>query len=110
MGRSFSIARDHTMKRNMQAAGFVEVTEKKIKVPIHGWPRDERLQHAGLLIQMAFDQSLEGFGTFIMTQILGWDQIESTILGAQMRREIRRMSNYAWVETTIVYGRKPLDH
>ncbi|KAF6812104.1 methyltransferase domain-containing protein [Colletotrichum plurivorum] len=99
MGRSFSIARDHTMKRNMQAAGFVEVTEKKIKVPIHGWPRDERLQHAGLLIQMAFDQSLEGFGTFIMTQILGWDQIEATILGAQMRREIRRMSNYAWVET-----------
>ncbi|KAF5512179.1 Secondary metabolism regulator LAE1 [Colletotrichum aenigma] len=107
MGRSFSISRGHTMKHNMEAAGFVDVVERKIKTPMHGWPKDEKLQHAGLLINMAFDQSLEGFATFLMTEILGWDPIQATVLGAQMRREMKKKSNYAWCETTIVYGRKP---
>ncbi|WQF89316.1 Putative S-adenosyl-L-methionine-dependent methyltransferase superfamily [Colletotrichum destructivum] len=107
-GRSFTVAQGHTMRDNMEAAGFVDVVEKKAKLPIHGWPRDPRLQRAGMLIQLALEESIEGFGTFLLTQILGWSQPETVVLNAQMRKEIRNKANYGWCETTIVYGRKPL--
>ncbi|TDZ39718.1 Secondary metabolism regulator LAE1 [Colletotrichum trifolii] len=108
-GRSFAVAREHTMRDNMVAAGFVDVVEKKLKVPMHGWPRDPRLNHAGMLIQMAFDESLEGFAIFLMTQVLGWSSVEATVFAAHMRRESRNKANFAWCETTVVYGRKPHD-
>ncbi|GKT95387.1 methyltransferase domain-containing protein [Colletotrichum tofieldiae] len=71
----------------MEEAGFVDVVEMKFKLPIHGWPKDPRLQQAGLLIQLALEESIEGFGTFLLTQVLGWSQPEVMILTAQMRKE-----------------------
>ncbi|KZL79640.1 methyltransferase domain-containing protein, partial [Colletotrichum incanum] len=106
-GRSFTVAQGHTMRDNMKEAGFVDVVEKKFKLPIHGWPKDPRLQQAGLLIQLALEESIEGFGTFLLTQVLGWSQPEVMVLTAQMRKEIRKKANYGYCETTVVYGRKP---
>ncbi|KAK2060060.1 S-adenosyl-L-methionine-dependent methyltransferase [Colletotrichum caudatum] len=106
-GRSFTVAQGHTMRDNMEEAGFVDVVERKFKLPIHGWPKDPNLQQAGLLIQLALEDSLEGFGTFLLTQVLGWSQSEAMVLTAQMRREVRKKANFGYCETTVVYGRKP---
>ncbi|KDN68531.1 putative UMTA [Colletotrichum sublineola] len=99
MGRSFTVAQGHTMRDNMEEAGFVDVVEKKFKLPIHGWPKDPQLQQAGLLIQLALEESLEGFGTFLLTQVLGWSQPEVMVLTAQMRKEIRKKANFGYCET-----------
>ena len=48
-GRTFSLCCGHTMRENIERAGFVDVQEVKLKMPCHGWPRDRRLQQAGLL-------------------------------------------------------------
>ncbi|OHE99289.1 UMTA protein [Colletotrichum orchidophilum] len=98
-GRSFTVAQGHTMRDNMEKAGFVDIVEIKVKLPTHGWPKDPRLQHAGLLIQIALDESLEGFGTFLLTQVLGWSQEEVLVLTAQMRKEIRKKANFGYCET-----------
>jgi hypothetical protein len=39
IGRTFRIARDGTMQRLMEEAGFVDVRHRVWKVPIGGWPR-----------------------------------------------------------------------
>ncbi|KAH6974152.1 S-adenosyl-L-methionine-dependent methyltransferase [Ilyonectria sp. MPI-CAGE-AT-0026] len=106
-GRTFRICEGNTMKEHMEAAGFVDIVEKKIKAPLHGWPKDPRLQQAGLLLQLAFDESLEGLNTFLLTQVLGWQTEEAMLLQAKMRKESRKISNYHWFQITIVYGRKP---
>ncbi|EFQ29654.1 methyltransferase domain-containing protein [Colletotrichum graminicola M1.001] len=38
-GRSFTVAQGHIMMDNTKEAGFVDVVEKKFKLPIHGWPK-----------------------------------------------------------------------
>ncbi|KAK7427207.1 hypothetical protein QQZ08_006320 [Neonectria magnoliae] len=108
MGRSFAIACGHTMRDAMEAAGFVDIVEEKVKAPVHGWPKDPRLQQAGLLFQLALDESIEGFAVFLLTQILGWQRDEVLVLVAEFRSEMRKKSNFGWCQTTIVYGRKPL--
>ncbi|ROT39062.1 S-adenosyl-L-methionine-dependent methyltransferase [Sodiomyces alkalinus F11] len=107
MGRSFALAQGHTMKEAMERAGFVDVAEQKCKAPLHSWPKDPRLKEAGLYLQAAFDQSVEGFGMFLFTQVLGMDRDAALVLAAEMRRETRKKSNYHWFEVTAVYGRKP---
>ncbi|OTA86524.1 hypothetical protein M434DRAFT_399861 [Hypoxylon sp. CO27-5] len=106
-GRTFRISHDHMMRDNMIAAGFVDVTEVKLKAPCHGWPRDPKLQQAGLLLFAMLDQSLEGFGLYLLTKSLGWTAEEVIAFCAKFRAEIKKKSNCGWILTTVVYGRKP---
>ncbi|KAM0277646.1 hypothetical protein ACHAQH_005674 [Verticillium albo-atrum] len=96
IGRSFGLAQGHTMKENLEQAGFIDVAEKKVKVPLHSWPKDPQMSEAGKYFQTAFDESLEGFGTFLFTQVLGLGREEVLVLAAEMRKEARKRSNLHW--------------
>lgn len=96
-GRSFGIAAGHTMKELMEEAGFVDVVEKKIKMPMHGWPKDPKLKNAGYMAQVAVDEAIDGLGTFVLTQIYGWTREQVVASVADYRGELRKMGNYAWL-------------
>ncbi|KAI1390858.1 S-adenosyl-L-methionine-dependent methyltransferase [Hypoxylon trugodes] len=106
-GRTFAISHGHMMKDAMIEAGFVDVTEVKLKTPCHGWPRDPKLQQAGLLFFAMLDQSIEGLGLYMLTNTLGWSVEEALVFTARFRSETRKKSNCGWILTTVVYGRKP---
>jgi len=97
MGRSFAIAGGHQMKELMEKAGFVEVVERKIKMPMHGWPRDKQLREAGLMGQLALDQAIEGLAVFLLTQIHQWDHVEAVAFTNKFRLESRKAANCAWL-------------
>lgn len=97
MGRTSAVACDHQMRDHMEAVGFTNIAEKKVKAPTHGWPEDPKLQHVGLLIQACLDESLEGFALFAFTQVLGWQKEEVQVLVAKMRKEMRRKDLHAYV-------------
>jgi SAM-dependent methyltransferase len=97
MGRTFAISTDHKMRDYLDEAGFVDIVERKIKVPTHGWARDPRLQEIGYLVQLALDQSLDGLALYVLTQVLGWSKEETFVLLAQMRAETKKKSNCAWL-------------
>ncbi|KAF5004219.1 hypothetical protein FDECE_9276 [Fusarium decemcellulare] len=99
MGRSFAVCQGHTMRDNLEAAGFVDIVEKKVKAPIHSWPKDPKLRQAGVLFQLALDESVEGFGLFMLTQVLGWRREEVLVLVSQFRREMKKKSNCSWCQT-----------
>ncbi|KAF4964465.1 hypothetical protein FSARC_7607 [Fusarium sarcochroum] len=108
MGRSFDVCKGHTMRDNLEAAGFVDIVEKKFKVPIHGWASDPKLREAGALIQAALEQSIEGYAILLLMDLMGWYREEVAVLLGLYRKEMKDKNNCGWVETTVVYGRKPL--
>lgn len=97
MGRTFAIARGHDMKELMENAGFVDVVEKKIKMPMHGWARDKKMRDVGLMSQLALDQAIEGLAVFLLTQVHGWDHDEAMVFTNKFRQESRRAANCAWI-------------
>lgn len=124
IGRRFDIAKGHTMRRHMEEAGFVDIVERKIKAPLHSWPKDMKLRDVGSVLQTAFDQSVDGFGMFLFTQVLGLLREEVVVLTSEMRSESRKRLNLHWfmvyvflsrgictdtdlLRRTIVFGRKP---
>lgn len=98
-GRTFAISCGHTMRDTMEKVGFVDVQEVKLKVPCHAWPRDRKLRQAGLLLFAMLDHSLEGFGMYLFTQVLGWSPEEVLVLTAKMRAEVKKKSNCGWIAT-----------
>ncbi|KAL8330774.1 hypothetical protein RB593_001644 [Gaeumannomyces tritici] len=107
MGKTFKIAIGSRMQDHMHNAGFVDITEKKFRLPMSGWPLDPKLKEIGQFVQMFVDSGLEGFGLFLLTQVIGWRHEECQVLIAQMRQALRNKSLNPYYEVTLVYGRKP---
>ncbi|KAL7823715.1 S-adenosyl-L-methionine-dependent methyltransferase [Trichoderma gracile] len=82
-GRSFDIARGDKMKESMEAAGFIDIEEKKI-------------------------ESLDGLAMYFATQVLGWKADEVTVLVAKLRNVVKRTANHSYINAKAIYGRKPL--
>jgi hypothetical protein len=51
--------------------GFVDVVEKKYKVPVGAWPSDPQLKEIGRYSLLYCDLGCEGWALWILSKILG---------------------------------------
>jgi len=69
MGKTFRIA--DRAKEHCMSAGFVNVAEKKFKMPIGPWSRDPKFKTIGSYNLLYCVEGLEGFALFILSKIMG---------------------------------------
>ncbi|KAG4433708.1 hypothetical protein IFR05_010817 [Cadophora sp. M221] len=105
MGRTFTIARDS--KRLLEEAGFVDVVEKKYKIPVGPWIEDPKWKEIGRWDLLFLTTGLEGMALYILKNILGWEFDEIQVFLAKMRKALADKSNHGYYGITVVYGRKP---
>jgi hypothetical protein len=55
----------------MVKAGFVDVVERRFKVPIGGWPGDPGLKQLGLYNRLQWVEGIEGWCMYLLTTVLG---------------------------------------
>ena len=99
MGKTFGVTGQ--MKQRVLDAGFVDVVEKKWKVPIGGWSADRKLKRIGLYTLLFLDGSLEGFALYMLKEVMGWEYEEIQVLVAKMRAALRDWRLYPYYE---MYG------
>ncbi|PNP61702.1 hypothetical protein FNYG_13563 [Fusarium nygamai] len=109
MGKTFKIAIGSRMRDFMDDVGFVDVTERKFRLPMSAWGLDPKLKEIGQFVQTFVDGGLEGFGLYLLTQVMGWEYEECQVFIAEMRQALRNKKNNPYYEATLVYGRKPED-
>ncbi|KAI4865749.1 S-adenosyl-L-methionine-dependent methyltransferase [Hypoxylon rubiginosum] len=107
LGRPFTILTEDTQRKGIEAAGFVDITVKDIKVPMGSWPADSRLKEIGQWAQYTLEQDLEGFVMFMWNTVLGRSLEEMQVFLAGYRRELRTRSIHAYLPQRVVYARKP---
>ncbi|KAF4456156.1 hypothetical protein F53441_1640 [Fusarium austroafricanum] len=105
--RPFSVIEDDIQAKGMKEAGFTNIEEDNIKVPIGGWPADPKLKEAGQYFQAAILQDVEGTLMFI-ANLLGWTKDEIHVFAAQYRREIRSKKHHGYFKAKVVWAQKPL--
>ncbi|CAF3513502.1 unnamed protein product [Fusarium graminearum] len=106
-GRTFEIARDGRQEQYMRKAGFTDLVSKSWKVPIGGWPQDNKLKQVGFYNGAFIDQSIDGFAIFPIGEILGWSFDEVTVLVSEMKKAFREPRSMPYFVVHMVYGRKP---
>ena len=82
-GRPCAMLRSHA-----EAAGFINIREVKMKVPLGPWPKDPELKHIGMMNLVQVLDGLEAFSLKTL-EATGWSRMEVDVFLANVRREIK---------------------
>lgn len=96
LGRTFNIIIDQANMGWMRDAGFVNVNERRLKLPMGGWAADPKLKDVGRYNLLSTEQGLEGFMLYILTNVHGWDVVQAHAYVASVRSELKKRSNHAY--------------
>ncbi|KAL0937526.1 putative SAM dependent methyltransferase [Colletotrichum truncatum] len=107
IGKTARQHHDHGIAKNLESAGFVDIVEKKWQMPIGGWAKDPKLKEIGACYLEFLDQSLEGFGTFLLKEIMGWEYAEILVFMSEMRKALRDATLQPKIDVHLVYARRP---
>ncbi|CAI7624433.1 unnamed protein product [Penicillium manginii] len=99
-GRSLNI--HETMRNSIEKAGFVEIHEKKSRVPLGAWPRDKLLKETGRLQWAHWNAALEGWAMWLLTHFgepIPWTTEEVQVFLAKVRQELKdpHIHGYNWM-------------
>ncbi|KAF6834247.1 methyltransferase domain-containing protein [Colletotrichum plurivorum] len=107
MGKPHGNAVNRTIAKGMIEAGFVDVVERRWPIPIGTWPAKPEMKRLGAYTLAFLEQSIEGFGLFLLKEVLGFTYEEVQVTLLELRAALRNPKNTPLYFMHVVYGRKP---
>ncbi|WDK16620.1 methyltransferase domain-containing protein [Colletotrichum graminicola] len=107
MGKPHGNAVDRKLAKAMIEAGYVDVVERKWPIPIGLWPAKPDMKKLGQCTLEFVLQSIEGFGLFLLKEMLGFTYEEVQLTLAELRTALKNPKNTPFYYLHVVYGRKP---
>ncbi|KAH6984357.1 S-adenosyl-L-methionine-dependent methyltransferase [Ilyonectria sp. MPI-CAGE-AT-0026] len=95
-------------KQNVEEAGFVNVEEKVLKVPLGVWPRDPRMKTIGLYNRSVIYDGLHGIAMGPLTRGLKWTPEEVELYLVGVRKTLMTSNQHGYIPFHIVTAQKPL--
>jgi len=95
------------LRRWYKEAGFVDVKEEIMRIPINGWPRDPRFKMLGKWWARSLLDGLQGFSMMLFTRAFNWTPEEVEVYLVDVRKSISDRSVHAYHQIYVVHGRKP---
>lgn len=85
------------LKKWVTDAGFEDVTETVMVLPVGTWPKDKHLKTIGSWNFTQLNEGIEAFCTYLFMNQLGWSQEEVSVLAAGVRKQIRDPKVHVYV-------------
>ncbi|CAG9953140.1 unnamed protein product [Clonostachys rosea f. rosea IK726] len=104
-GKSLEIAVD--WKEKMEKAGFVDIKQEILKVPIGAWPKDPTMKEMGKFMVIQQIQAVESYTPRLFSTILGWTEEEIQVYVAKVRKDLKDPSIHLYLAIHFVWGKKP---
>ncbi|GME33718.1 methyltransferase domain-containing protein [Neofusicoccum parvum] len=95
------------LKKYMEEAGFVNVTERIFYTPIGPWPKNRHLREVGLYWRAVLMEGLEAIALGPMTRGLGWNKEEIAVYLARVRKAYLDPATHSFMPFYIIHGQKP---
>ncbi|PGG96661.1 hypothetical protein AJ79_09498 [Helicocarpus griseus UAMH5409] len=95
------------LKKWVQDAGFINVTEKCYPIPIGVWAKDKKLKTIGWWNRLQFLQGVEAWSMNLLTHVLGWKPEEVQVHVAYARKDAQNIHIHAYYNIYVVYGQRP---
>ncbi|OJD21936.1 hypothetical protein ACJ73_06725 [Blastomyces percursus] len=89
------------LKRWVEDAGFVNVTERCFPLPIGVWAKDKKLKGIGWWNQLQFLQGVEAWSMTLLTHVFGWKPQEAQVHVAYTRNNARNVSIHAYYTVCV---------
>ncbi|KAF1985482.1 S-adenosyl-L-methionine-dependent methyltransferase [Aulographum hederae CBS 113979] len=88
-------------------AGFEEVVQHRWKLPSGPWSSDPKLKELGNWNFLHCYQGAEGWGLFLLTNVLKWSLDEARVFIAKFRNSLKEKKTHSYFEVVHVHARKP---
>ena len=100
MGRPLRIA--NKLKRWYKDAGFVDVHEEVLRIPINGWPKDPRYKMLGKWWGRSLMDGLQGFSMQLFTRAFNWTPEEVEVYLVDVRKSIMDRNVHAYHSMFVI--------
>lgn len=105
-GRPIRIA--PSVKRWMESAGYVDVHEEIVKIPVGSWPLRQNLKKIGRHMQTLVHDSLAASCYKLFSEVLMWSRDDIELFLASVRECLQDCKKvHSYYRCYTVYGRKP---
>ncbi|KAM0293609.1 hypothetical protein ACHAPM_011634 [Fusarium culmorum] len=107
--RSFLVTNDETLRQEMAAAGFEDITAYEYEIPIGPWAESEKDKTVGRLALAALTLDTVGSILRLAIEDLEWSEEKTQVFAAKVRKEIFLYSECSniYILRTVVVGKKP---
>jgi len=99
----------HHLRQWYAEAGFVDIHEKVYKIPLNGWPRNQKLKRIGELWHANLANGLSAFAYGLLHRVKGMSQEEIEVSLVDVRKALGDQRLQAYHKFYVVWGRKPED-
>lgn len=93
--------------KEVNEAGFLKVTETRLKCPVGIWPKDRTLRLAGLYWRTAIMDGLNGLANRSYGNGLQWSREAIEVFLVDVRKSLMDTSKHVYFPLHIIYGQKP---
>ncbi|KAK4660206.1 hypothetical protein QC762_117040 [Podospora pseudocomata] len=107
LGVDFHAVAGGKLANKMRDAGFVNVTERVLQIPIGTWPKNRILKTVGLYWRTILLDGIQAIALGPLTRGLGWSQSDVEMLLMEVRRAYKDNSCLLYMPFHIIYGQKP---
>ncbi|GAB7347281.1 hypothetical protein MBLNU459_g3368t2 [Dothideomycetes sp. NU459] len=94
------------VRARMEAAGFKNITEQVLKVPIGPWPANRLLKKVGMYMHAVIYDGLQGIAMGPLTRALGWTKEEVEVFLPSVRKDLNDPSIHTQYNLHVIYGQK----
>ncbi|KAF5020048.1 hypothetical protein F66182_7929 [Fusarium sp. NRRL 66182] len=88
-------------RRHLENAGFEDIVERVLKVPMNPWPKDKRLKEIGAFELSHFRDTVSSVFSRGYEQILGGDPVDLQVLLAKAQREVLNPNMHSWLPLSL---------
>ncbi|KAI9809366.1 MAG: hypothetical protein M1827_006878 [Pycnora praestabilis] len=85
-----------------EEAGYDNIREEVVELPLGGWPKDRALKEAGLFHHAQLRDGLQGIAMALFTRVLGWTSQEVEVLLVGVRKELDDRSIHACTRARLL--------
>lgn len=94
------------LKRWAAETGFTTIKQVAHKVPVGGWPKDQRHREVGAMMAINFVEGVEAMTAVLLRDVLGWPEAEVEMLNARVRMAAKRSEPKLLVDYVVVMAQK----
>lgn len=93
--------------QHLKDAGFVDITEHKLLVPVSPWARGKKNKLLGAISLQNMTEGVASMSTAPFTRMLGWSQERLEVFLVQVRDDLKSKGIHAYGVVYFITGRKP---
>jgi hypothetical protein len=84
------------LKTMMEEAGFVDIEEHIIKLPLGTWPKNKRLKNVGVFEMVNMQEGIEGLSMMAFTRALKWTPEAVQLFLMEVRTHVRERKSHCY--------------